>query len=131
MKRINPIYILALIVTFFILSFSLLSDKKDEYQELNKQFLSLNEKAKNFKEYNQNWFNEKRVQKKIDTIVKSSSFRKEKILKTQNKNSVRVKIESDNPKVLNKFLNRVLNEKFRFKKLEIQKRTISLEIGLR
>lgn len=131
MKRLNPIYIIALIAVLFIISFSVLNGKKSEYEELNNQFLSLNTKAKNFKEYKKSWFDEKYIIKKINLIVKSSSFRKEKILKTQNKNSIRVKIESENPIVLNKFLNRVLNEKLRLKKLDIQKRSISFEIGLK
>ncbi len=131
MKRLNPIYILALIATLLIISFTSLSQKKDEYKSLNKNLNSLSIKAESFNEYKSSWFNKRKVIKKLDSIVKSSSFRKEKILRVENKNIIRVKIQSENPRVLNKFLNRVLNEKFIFKKLDIQKDSISFEIGVK
>ena len=131
MNRLNPIYILALVITVFIISVFILDEKKDEYKKSNSNFNSLNVKAKEFNEYKNSWFNEDVVEKKLDSILKSSSFRKEKILTTKDKNVIRVKIESNNQKVLDRFLNRILNERFIFKKVNIQKRYISFEIGLK
>ncbi len=131
MNKLNPIYILALIITLFIVSISMLNSKKEQFYSLDKEAKTLSVKAKNFRDYKKTWFNEKRILKRVDRILKNSNFKKEKILKTQNKNSIKVKIDSNNPKVLNKFLSRILNEKFVFKKLDIQKKTISFEIGLK
>ena len=131
MKRLNPIYMLALIATLFIISFTSLNSKQEQYEKSIIDLNSLSVKAKNFNDYKQTWFDEKNITKKIDSILKSSSFKNEKVLRTKNKNIIRVKIESDNPRVLNKFLNRILNEKFRFKKLDIKKRSIYLEVGIK
>lgn len=131
MNKLNPIYILALIITLFIVSLSMLNSKKEQFHRLDKEAKTLSVKAKDFRDYKKTWFNEKTILKRLNRILKSSTFKKENILKTQNKNSIKVKIESNNPRVLNKFLSRVLNEKFVFKKLDIQKRTISFEIGLK
>lgn len=131
MNKLNPIYILVFIMTLFIVSTSMLSTQKKEYVELSKDFINIKSKSKNYKEYKDTWFNTKRVLKSLDTILRTSSFKKEKILKTQNSNVVKVKIESSNPRTLDKFLKRVLNEKFRIRKLSIQKQSISIEIGLK
>ncbi len=131
MNKLNPIYILALIITLFIVSLSMLNSKKEQFHRLDKEAKTLSVKAKDFRDYKKTWFNEKTILKRLNRILKSSTFKKENILKTQNKNSIKVKIESNDPRVLNKFLSRVLNEKFVFKKLDIQKRTISFEIGLK
>lgn len=131
MNKLNPIYILVFIITLFIVSTSMLSTQKKEYVELSKDFINISIKSKNYKEYKDTWFNTKRVLKSLDVILRTSSFKKEKILKTQNSNIIKVKIESSNPRTLDKFLKRVLNEKFRIRKLSIKKQSISIEIGLK
>lgn len=130
MKRLNPIYILALVITLFIISITVSSSKKDEFKSLNSEYSSFRTKVGDFKEYKQTWFDEKKIVKKIDTILRSPIFMKEKILKTQNNSIVRVKIESSNSQTLGKFLNRFLNERFIIKKLDVQKSSILVEIGL-
>ena len=44
-------------------------------------------------------------------------------------NNLKVKIESKDSKVLNDFLNRVLNKQLIIEKMELQKDYIALEIG--
>lgn len=131
MKRINPIYILGLIIVLFIGSYTSLNNKKEEFRNSTKEINTLSKKAKNYKDYKDTWFNEKTIIKRVDSIIKNPSFRKEKILKSQTENKIRIKMESQNPRILNRFLNRMLNEKFIFKKLDIQKSSITLEIGLK
>jgi len=130
MNKLNPLYILGLIITIFIVSFSLLSNEKEAYKNSVKSYENIKTKSKDFKEYKQTWFDKNKVKRKVDNIVKNSTFRKEKILKIEKSNIIRLKIESGNPRVLNKFLNRILNEKLILKKLDVQKRSISMEIGI-
>jgi len=130
MNKLNPLYILGLIITIFIVSFSLLSNEKEAYKNSIKSYENIKTKSKDFKEYKQTWFDKNKVKRKVDNIVKNSTFRKEKILKIEKSNIIRLKIESGNPRVLNKFLNRILNEKLILKKLDVQKRSISMEIGI-
>ncbi len=131
MNKLNPMYILVFIITLFIVSTSMLSTQKKEYVELSKDFINISIKSKNYKEYKDTWFNTKRVLKSLDAILRTSNFKKEKILKVQNSNIIKVKIESSNPRTLDKFLKRVLNEKFRIRTLSIKKQSISIEIGLK
>jgi len=131
MNKLNPIYILALVITLFIVSISMLNSKKEQFHSLDKEAKTLSVKAKDFKVYKNTWFNQQKVSKKLDLILRNSSFKNEKILKTQNKNTIKVKIQSNDPIVLNRFLNRVLNERFALKKIDIQKRSISFEIGFK
>lgn len=128
MKRLNPLYILALIITILIITFVSLNNKKDEYDSLNKSVNKLEQKAKSYRNSKDTWFNKKRVENKIDKIINSSLFKKEKILKAKNGNLIKIKIESLNQKILDKFLNRVLNEKIILKKLEIKKTSIYFEL---
>ncbi|WP_320033508.1 hypothetical protein [Halarcobacter sp.] len=130
MNKINPIYILAFVVVVFFISISTLNNKENEFKNLKKDITDLDTKGKIFSEYKNNWFNKNTVINKIDKIVKNAAYKNEKILKTQTKNVVRIKFESNNTKLLNSFLNRVLNEKFLLKKIDIEKTSIYLEIGL-
>ncbi|WP_072682461.1 hypothetical protein [Arcobacter sp. LA11] len=130
MNKLNPMYILALMITVFIVSFVSVSNKKEEYKNSIQTYENVKMKSKDFKEYKKTWFNKNQIRRKIDNIVRNSTFRKEKILKVENSNIIKLKIESKNPRVLNKFLNKILNEKLILKKLDIQKRSISMEIGI-
>ena len=131
MNKLNPLYILVLVFTILVISFIKLEDLKNNYNTQSSYLSSFDSKAKLYNEHKKTWFNEKNVAKKIDIIIKSSVFKNEKILKTQNKNFIKIKIESPNPRILDKFLNRVLNEKFLIKKLDIKKRSILMEIGFK
>jgi len=129
MSRLNPIYILALIGTFLIITIFMVSGKKNELNEVTSSFNTINQNGKIYNEYKNNWFDKKDVSNRIDRIIKNSMFRNEKILKSETNNLVKIKIESANQRVLSQFLNKILNEKFIIKKLELQKTYISLEIG--
>jgi len=131
MNKLNPLYILLFFITLLILSYIQLNIVKKDYEKISSKYENFKIDANNFKEYKKTWFNQNRVTKKLDNIVKSTSFRKEKILKAENSNIIKVKIESSSPIVLSKFLNRVLNEKFIIKKLDIKKRSILIEIGVK
>ncbi|WP_321468216.1 hypothetical protein [Halarcobacter sp.] len=130
MNKINPIYILAFVVVVFLISTSILNNKENEFKNLNKYVIDLNTKGKIFSEYKNNWFNKTAIINKVDRIIKNTAYKNEKILKTQTNNLIRIKFESNNTKLLNSFLNRVLNEKFLIKKINIEKTSIYLEIGL-
>ena len=128
MNKLNPIYIIALLLVLLLVSSLHLNNKKNEFEILNKSFESLETKINGYKDYKKNWINEKKVVSKLNSILRSSKFRNEKILKTQSGKIIKVKIESLNQKLLNSFLNRVLNQKFVLRKLQIKKSSIYLEI---
>ncbi len=130
MNRLNPIYVLALVAVILFVSFSMLFNIEGEYNSLYKEKNSLGAKAQTYNEYKSSWFDKKSVEKRIDMILKNSSFQNEKVLKVVNSNLIKIKIESKNQKILQTFLTRILNEKFMINKLQIEKDFISLEVGI-
>ena len=131
MKRLNPLYILILFLTLVVVSFVLVIKEKDVYMQKIKDMNTLEVKAKEYKNLSQFWKNQKFIEKTIDEILKNSIFKNEKITKTSTKESIKIKIESSNPQVLDNFLNRFLNKQLIMKKIEIDKNFINLEIGVR
>jgi len=131
MNKINPLYILALMLTLVLLSFQQLNEQKNSFYEKAKEFESLKEKAKEYRNLSNSWANKQNSINTINQIVNSSKFRKHKILKVETQKNLKVKIESKDSKVLNDFLNRVLNKQLIIEKMELQKDYIALEIGYR
>lgn len=131
MKRLNPLYIVLLFLTLVVVSFVLVIKEKDIYMQKIKDMNTLEVKAKEYKNLSQFWKNQKFIEKTIDEILKNSMLKNEKITKTSTKESIKIKIESSNPQVLDNFLNRFLNKQLIIKKIEIDKDFINLEIGVK
>lgn len=129
MNKINPLYLILLMFTFVYISFEILSQTKENFIEKSKEYNSVKQKAKEFKELNNSWANKNRTIRTINQITNSPKFRKHKILKVETQKNIKLKIESMDSKVLNDFLNRVLNKQLIIDKLELQKTYIALEIG--
>jgi len=129
MKRLNPLYLLALFATVVFISFFLLNEESKQYSEKVREFNNLQVKAKEYRDFKSSWDNKSFVNKTLNQILKSRTFRSEKVLRVETKNSVKIKLISQNQKVLNSFLNKVLNKKLIIKKLELNKSYIDLEIG--
>jgi len=129
MTRINPLYIILLFLTLFFISFYLVSNQKKLYLEKSLETIQLETKAKEYKDLSNSWKNEKYINKTLDEILKNLIFKNEKILKTATKESIKIKIETTDSRVLDNFLNRVLNKQLIIKKLELDKNFIILEVG--
>lgn len=129
MNRLNPLYIILLLLTIVFISFFSLSNEKSLYLEKVKETKMIEEKALEYKAMTSYWRNESFINKTVDEILKSSMFKNEQIIKTSSKDSIKIKIESSNPQVLDNFLNRVLNKQLIIKNLELDKNYINLEIG--
>jgi uncharacterized protein YktA (UPF0223 family) len=129
MTRINPLYIILLFLTLFFISFYLVSNQKKLYLEKSLETIQLETKAKEYKDLSNSWKNEKYINKTLDEILKNSIFKNEKIVKTATKESIKIKIETTDSRVLDNFLNRVLNKQLIIKKLELDKNFIILEVG--
>lgn len=129
MTRINPLYIILLFLTLFFISFYLVSNQKKLYLEKSLETIQLETKAKEYKDLSNSWKNEKYINKTLDEILKNSIFKNEKIVKTATKESIKIKIETTDSRILDNFLNRVLNKQLIIKKLELDKNFIILEVG--
>ncbi len=131
MNRLNPLYLILLFITIVFLSFYSTSNKKELYFEKVLEVKNLQQKALEFKTLTNTWINEKFVNNTIDEILKSSMFKNEQIIKTTTKESVKIKIESSNPQILDTFINKILNKELVIKKLELTTNSIDLEIGIK
>ena len=129
MNRLNPLYLILLLLTIVFISFFSLSNEKSLYLEKVKETKMIEEKALEYKAMTSYWRNENFINKTVDEILKSSMFKNVQIIKTSSKDSIKIKIESSNPQVLDNFLNRVLNKQLIIKNLELDKNYINLEIG--
>lgn len=131
MNKVNPLYIIALFVTIVFISFFLLQNQKDEYSSKLEELNIIEYKVKQYKEYKSNWDNESFVNKTLDQILKNRMFKNQKVLKATTDGAIKIKMESSDPKILNSFLNKVLNKKLIIKKLELNKTYVNLEIGFK
>ena len=131
MNRLNPLYVIALAFTVVFVSFFLLKEELKLYKQNNDEFNTIQVKAKEYKDYKNSWDNKTFVNKTLNQILRSSSFKKQKVLRVDTQTAIKVKMISENPRVLNSFLNKILNKKLVIKKLELNKTYIDLEIGIK
>ena len=131
MKRLNPLYIISLFITILIISVLLLNQEKSILKEKTDELKEIQLKAKEYKSLKNSWNNEKYANDTLDLILKNKIFSNQKILKASTNELIKLKIESDDPKILDSFLNKILNKELAIKKLEIEKRYIDLEIGIK
>ena len=90
----------------------------------------MSQKAVIYSQYKSQWFDKNNVAERLDKILNSPSYKNEKILKIDNQNFIKIKVESLNPKLLNQLLNRILNEEFLVRKVNIQTKSLMFEIGV-
>ena len=131
MKRLNPLYIISLFITILVISIFLLSQEKNILKVKTEELNAIQIKAKENKSLKNTCNNEKYVNDTLDLILKNKIFSNQKILKASTNELIKLKIESDDPKILDNFLNKILNKELAIKKLEIEKRYINLEIGIK
>lgn len=131
MNRLNPLYIILLFITIVFLSFYSISNEKNAYYKKVEETKELEIKALEFKNSVNTWTSEKYVNNILDEILKSQIFTKEQISKSSTKELIKIKIDSTNPEVLDIFLNKILNKQLIIKKMQLDKNSINLEIGIK
>lgn len=130
MSRLNPLYLILLAFTLFFISFFVLNEEKRLFNELSIDVNSIKSKALSYKDYKSTWSSKAYAQSTIERILNSNPVKKARVLKTVSNKILKVKVESRDTKVLNSFLNKVLNKNLKINKLEINKAYIYLEVGL-
>ncbi|MEA3513309.1 MAG: hypothetical protein U9R37_06880 [Campylobacterota bacterium] len=128
MKKIDPLYILLLSFAILIVSIISLSDSKQELfntQNEYKEFVKLSSQYSGLK----NSWQSKNIDKKIEKVLKQSNIKKYDLSKT--KNSIKIVVDDEPLNKLDKFINKILNDSFEIKKLDISDKKIELEVGYR
>lgn len=131
MNRLNPLYMILLFVTIAFLSFYTSSNEKKSYIEKLNEVKILQSKALEFKSLVNTWTSEKYINNTLDEILKGQTFANQQITRTATKESIKIKIQSTNPQVLDTFLNKILNKQLIIKKLELNTNFIDLEVGIK
>ena len=130
MNRLNPLYIILLFITIVFLSFYSISNGKNTYYKKVEETKELEIKALEFKNSLNAWTSEKYVNNILDEILKNQIFTKEQISRSSTKELIKIKIDSAKPEILDIFLNKVLNKQLIIKKMQVDKNSINLEIGI-
>lgn len=131
MNRLNPLYIILLFITIVFLSFYSISNGKKNYYKKVEETKELEIKALEFKNSVNTWTSEKYVNNILDEILKSQIFAIEQISRSSTKELIKIKIDSANPEILDIFLNKILNKQLIIKKMQVDKNSINLEIGIK
>lgn len=131
MNRLNPLYIVLLLFTVLFISFFSLINIKKVYSEKLEETNEIQIKAKEYNSLVSYWKNEEFIQKTLDEILKNPLFKNENIVKTETKESIKIRIETPNSQILDSFLNKILNKQLIIKKMELDKNYINLEIGIK
>ena len=128
MKNINPLFLLiASLIVLFIAIFSFNKAQKqllieqEEYQEFKQLSLRYNKQRDTFS-------NGTNIIKRIQKLLLNSNIRNAEILHKNKK--ITIKISSLNINLVQKFINKILNERFNIIKLNIIQDKITLEIGV-
>lgn len=129
MKKLNidPLFLLLSSIVLFVLSIYILNTT---YSKKTKSFDEFKNNSVIIKKYNnlKNTWAKKDIQvKKINQLIKRLNIKNANI--TQNANKIKVKIKSDINKI-DRFTNKLLNEKLNITKLKITKDELSFEVGL-
>jgi hypothetical protein len=131
MNRLNPLYIILLFITIVFLSFYSISNEKKAYYKKVEETKQLEIKALEFNDLVNAWTSEKYINSTLDEILKSQVFAKEKISRSATKELIKIEIDSANSEILDIFLNKVLNKKLIIKKMQLDKNSINMEIGIK
>lgn len=131
MNRLNPLYIVLLLFTVLFISFFSLINIKKVYSEKLEETNEIQIKSKEYNSLVSYWKNEEFIQKTLDEILKNPLFKNENIVKTETKESIKIRIETPNSQILDSFLNKILNKQLIIKKIELDKNYINLEIGIK
>lgn len=131
MNRLNPLYILLSIIIINILTYAFLEDKKDIYFEKIDQSEKLELKIKEYTNVTNFYKNLNFINKTIDEILNSPTFRTEDIIKISTKETILIKFNSISHDKLDNFINKILNKQLIIKKLELEQNSINLEVGLK
>ncbi|MEA2019872.1 MAG: hypothetical protein U9N59_15680 [Campylobacterota bacterium] len=126
MTRINPILILTLSVVIFIISFSSLHKNQQQLSSEIDNFNSLIVIANKYKGLKKEW-DTKNIEAKVKKIARLSNIKN--ISFSDKKKIIKITIKDEKIHSVDRFINKVLNDNFIIKKLNITKDTTIVEIG--
>ena len=124
---INPLILLIAAMVIFLISIISLNSKQVEKNKSEYNFTKNKEIINSYSNMNNNWANLKVQENIINKLLKTLKI-KNASLKIKNAKIV-VNIKA-NKNILNRFINKLLNEKLSLIKLKLSKEKLSFEVGI-
>jgi septal ring factor EnvC (AmiA/AmiB activator) len=128
-SRINPIsflpFLLVLLVLFIYLSYTAQNELKQE----NRDFQEFKVMAEDYKNIQNFFYNKKDTQKALEKHIKSASFKSVNI--TNQKSSFIIEINNASIDAIDKFFNKILNDKIIVQSFQIEPTKATLIAGFK
>jgi len=133
MNKINPLYILGLLVIFFLFSVFQLSKAKEEYKEQANSYQETRELALRLNGIKSVYTQEKVLQSKLDQLIKQLQAKGVELNKVESKKNTVISAMSIDLANLNTLMGKILNGSYEIKEINLQhisdeKARIRLEI---
>ncbi|RXJ68317.1 hypothetical protein CRV08_08685 [Halarcobacter ebronensis] len=128
MSKINPLYLLALIVILFITSFIVLQNKKEQLLIAEHDFNQKYALAKEFNLLKRNYRNKEQKISSIKSLENNATFKKGELHINESNTNISVSFKSEDPNILENFINRILQERFSFKSFSISLNKVTFEV---
>ena len=128
MKNINPLFLTIFCAFILIISIVSLNNAEDNLKIQKQEFKEFQKLAVKYNTLEKYWGDKKQIVKNIQKILKASGIRNTNIIQRNKK--ITVQMVSLNIKQVQKFINKLLNERIYIKKLDITKNKIIVEVGI-
>jgi septal ring factor EnvC (AmiA/AmiB activator) len=128
MKNVNPLTVLFASIALVLIAFYSLQNAQNNLASSKEDFKNYMQIASTFKNQHSSYSNKTKITQKLQKIIKSSGISNANII-NQNK-MIKVELKSLSIKQIEKFTNKIFNEKFHIQKLQVTKNSIVLEIGV-
>ncbi len=128
MNRLKPMYILLFSFVLFlysIINLNLVNNKLTQTKKESTKYLKI---ANKYKDLKISWGDIKNQEKRIYSIIKISNIQNANIVKTGK--TIKIDIKNLTPRVLDKFINKILNEKIVVDNLILTKSSLTMEVGI-
>ena len=131
MRKINPLFVAAGLFFLIIIGIINMKNKSVEFDNSIVQSNDMTMIVNNYKDMKENWFDDKKIDTKINKILNDKYFKNTKINKIVLENSIKLNLRTSNKETLGVFIANIMNEKFEINKFEFSDSSVSFEIGVR
>lgn len=129
MKKINSLTILLISIIIFLIIVNLYKYTNSNIENVKSEYLEIQKLSLGFTTSKKSLYTQRKAEQQLRNITRQLNIKNLSIVKKSKKLIVKVKKMSFYEQ--DKFLNKVLNEKFIILKLKIEKNELEIEIGIK
>ncbi len=128
LKKIDPLYVLLLSIAVLFVSIVSFNKSKINMQNSQDELINLHAIASNYSQMKKDWGSSEHTIKIIDNIITSVGINT--LDKKITEKKITIKIDKLSLQKIDKFVNKILNEKLNILKLNISGTSLELEVGM-